>query len=181
MNPRERMLALTVLSIAVLAGGAYLFYTVFLAPLGEMDERLAKVQEEVKQNELRVQQIQAAKVRLALYKQLSLPKQIDYSRREYGNDLLDLLIDSGFPASATSVSPKSPEKSSVLTVDKKPVYTRLPFTVVTKGNLDNLVQMLECFYRKPLLHQIKSIQVSRAATTGAQAQQQVRSSSWTFI
>jgi hypothetical protein len=170
MNPRERMLAMTVLSIVALAGAAYLFYTFFLAPLGKMDEDLARVQDEVKQKEARVQQIEAAKVRLARYKQLSMPKQLDFSRREYDNYLYDLLIDSGFPAS-TTISPKSPEKSSVLTVDKKPVYTRLPFVVVTRANLDNLVQMLERFYRTPLLHQIKSIQVSRASTSGLQAQQ----------
>lgn len=170
MNPRERMLAMVVLSIAVLAGGAYLCCTFFLAPLGEMDERLARVRDEVKQKEARIQQIEAAKARLSVYKQLSLPKQLDFSRRQYDNYLSDLLIDSGFPAS-TTISPKAPEKSSVLAADKKPVYTRLPFVVVTRANLDNLVQMLERFYRTPLLHQIKSIQVSRASTTGTQAQQ----------
>jgi hypothetical protein len=171
MNPRERMLALTVLGIAAVAGAAYLFYAFFLAPLGEMDESLAKLQDEVKQQEVRVHHIEAAKVRLSLYKQLSLPKQLDFSRREYENYLSDLLQDSGFPAGNRTISPRNPEKSSALTVDKKPVYTRLPFIVVTRGNLDNLVQMLEHFYKAPLLHQIKSIQIQRASTSTVQAQQ----------
>jgi hypothetical protein len=170
MNPRERKLAIAVLSLAVLAGGAYLFYTLFLIPLGDMDEQLIKLKDEVQQKEARVHQIEAAKVRLTRYKQLSLPQPVDYSRREYENFLSDLLQESGFPSTKT-ITPRNPEKSSVVGPDKKPVYTRLPYTIVAKANLGNLVDLLERFYRTPFLHQIKKITVQRASTIGAQVQQ----------
>src|SRR5262249_13011431 len=114
--------------------------------------------------------IEEAKVRLARWKQLSLPSDIDFSRREYEIYLNDLLRDSGFNP-GYSVVPKSPEKSSLVLAGKGPAYTRLPFVIVARASLANLVEMLDRFYRTGLLHQIRSLGIQRLTTTGPQAQQ----------
>src|ERR1700730_8552559 len=51
---------------------------------------------------------------------------------------------------------------------KKPIYTRLTFTVLAHADLASLVKMLEGFYRTGLLHQIKTFSVQRPLTVGAQ-------------
>jgi hypothetical protein len=54
---------------------------------------------------------------------------------------------------------------------KKPVYTRLAFTVQGHATLESLVKMLEDFYRTSLLHQVKNISIQRPVTVGPQQKQ----------
>lgn len=54
-------------------------------------------------------------------------------------------------------------KSSVM-INNKPVYVRLPFTIITRGNLESLVNFLDYFYNTPLLQQVTDISVQRPTT-----------------
>jgi hypothetical protein len=171
MNPRKRLLIVVVLTVAILAVGAFFLNNVFLAPLGELDTSLLKLQQEVAEKELRVAKIEAAKARVERLKELSLPSDVEFSRREYENYLSDLFADSGFPPGSVSITPKQIEKSNLVMPDKRPVYVRLPFTITARATLANLVEMLEQFYRTSLLQQIKTLSIQRVSTTGAQALQ----------
>lgn len=172
MSPRERLLALGILTAVIVVGGGFLFYNLFWTPLQDLDTQLVSVQQEIEDKEQRLRDIEAAKIRLQRLKQLSLPTNVEFSRREYEMYLHDLLGDSGFSAGFT-VMPKQAEPSSPIMTGKGPAYTRLPYTVVGHATLANLVNMLERFYREGLLHQIKSLKVARPSGIGSQPQQSI--------
>lgn len=169
MNQRERLLALGVLIVAVLGGVSFLFYKVFWSPLQELDASRAMLQQDVDAKELRVRRIEEAKGRLERWKQLSLPSDSSFARREYEIYLSDLLYKSGFTP-GYNVMPRAAEKSSQVITGKGPIYMRLPFTIQARASLASLVDMLEHFYRTPLLHQIKRLSISRPSTVGTQPQ-----------
>jgi hypothetical protein len=168
MSQRERMLALGILAVVALGAAVFLGYRMFLEPLWDMDARLVSVQQDVEQKETRVREIETAKLRLQRWKQLSLPNNLEFSRREYEIYLDGLLRESGF-APGFSVQPKAPEKSLLTTASKGLVYTRLPYQVVGHATLANLVTLMERFYRTGFLHQIKRLQVTRPTGTSSQA------------
>jgi hypothetical protein len=170
MTARERKMALGMASVAAVGVLAFLGYEMFLQPLWDMDDQLVLVQQEVKQKEDRVAEIEAAKLRMQRWKQLSLPNNLELSRREYEIYLDGLLRESGFAAAGFSVQPRPPEKSLLTTASKGLVYTRLPYQVVGHSTLANLVTMMDRFYRTGFLHQIKRLQVTRPTGTGSQAQ-----------
>jgi hypothetical protein len=169
MSKRERMLALGIGIVVVLGGAVFLFYNAFWTPLHELDASILVLQQEVEHKEENVHRIEAAKAKLERWKQLSLPSDGAFSRREYEIYLSDLLRGSGF--TSVNIGPKAPELSSAVLPNKARVYTRLPFTVVARANLASLADMLEGFYRTSLLHQIKHLAISRPSTMGTQLQQ----------
>jgi hypothetical protein len=169
MTTRERSLALGVVTAAVLGGMAFLYYKTFVAPLQDLDASMVTLQQDVENKEERVERINRAKGRLERWRQLSLPSQLDFSQREYEIYLSGLLQDSGFPPTR-QIMPKTPEKSSQVIAGKGPIYLRLPFTIQAKATLASLVDMLERFYRTPLLHQVKRLSIGRPSTLGTQAQ-----------
>src|SRR5437879_7659647 len=64
--------------------------------------------------------------------------------------------------------PRAPQKSSQVITGKGPIYMRLPFTIQAKASLASLVEMLEHFYRTPLLHDIKRLSIQRPSALGTQ-------------
>src|SRR5437016_3040900 len=169
MTKRERVLALGLGTAVVLGGMAFVFYRAFWSPLQELDANIVTLQQDVETKEDRVRKIEEAKGRLERWRQLSLPSEIDFSRREYEIYLSDLLRQSGFTPGFT-IMPKSAERSSQVIATKGPIYWRLPYTVQARGSLANLVEMLEQFYRTSLLHQVKRLSISRPSTLGTQPQ-----------
>src|SRR5439155_27175167 len=101
MTKRERSLAMGVLTVAVLGSLVYLFYKAFWTPLQELDASVVSLQQDVESREARVRRIEDAKGRLERWKQLSLPRDIDFSRREYEIYLHALLRESGFNAGSS--------------------------------------------------------------------------------
>jgi hypothetical protein len=167
MNSRERKLAIGIVSVAALGVAVFLGYTMFLQPLWDMDDQMVRVLGEVKQKEAKVAEIEAAKLRMQRWKQLSLPDDLEFSDREYEIYLNDLLRTSGF-APGFSVKYNAPEKMLLTAGKKDLVYTRLPYQIIGHATLADLIKMMDRFYRTGLLHQIKRLQVSRPTGTNAQ-------------
>src|SRR5260370_15421103 len=138
MTKRECVRALGLGTAVDLGGMALLFYKTFWFPFQELDASIVTLQQDVETKEERVRKIEEAKGRLERWRQLSLPSEIDFSRREYEIYLSDLLRQSGFTPGFT-IMPKAPEKSSQVIAGKGPVYLRLPYTVQARGSLANLV------------------------------------------
>jgi hypothetical protein len=174
MNPRERLLAMIVLGFVVLGGLGFMAYEFVLAPIDERRASLLTLQTEVDEQQLRINQALALRSKLAAWKQLSLPADVDLSRREYQKYLDDLLRQAGFAPDLSTVTPKAPDvrTGTAPTGKKEPVYTRLVFMVQTHGTLDALVDLLERFYRTSLLHEIKNVIVTRPVTLAAGPRQQ---------
>jgi hypothetical protein len=166
MNPRERLLALGVLLVVVLAGGAFLFHQLFWAPLQDRDANILTLERDIDKKKDRILQVEADRPKLDRWRQLSLPADVDLAKREYEKFLSELMRESGFSAESTIITPpqRPDSKSSPQIAGKGPIFVKLPFTVQAHTNLGNLVHMLEGFYRASLLHRIKTLSVQRPLT-----------------
>jgi hypothetical protein len=174
MNPRERMLAMGVLLVVVLAGGLFLFHRLFLVPLDERDQNIARLEQEVQTKRDHIQEVIAQFPKLERARQLSLPANADLAKREYARYLNELMRDSGFSQGTFSITPpRDVDSKTAPTVGNKgPVYKKLTFGVQAHSTLGNLVTMLQKFYETSLLQEIKKITISRPLTAAGPQQQQ---------
>jgi hypothetical protein len=181
----------------ILIGGVGFFgYQFVLAPLKAKSDQIARLTDE---NDLREARIARVRKRLAdeeKWKKLSLPPdpvnpsraaeplvpgrtpadnaRADLAQREYERELNEMLRAAGYAAADVAIIPKKPDaKSAPQYATKKPIYTKLVFTVQLKGDLASLVDFMDRFYKLRLLHQIRNMTVQkpigadiRAATPG---------------
>src|SRR5438132_3689046 len=168
MNARERMLAIGVLVVVVLAGGGFLFHNLFLAPLEERKQSIVAMQQDIQKKEDRIHQIQADLPRLDRWRRLSLPVDEKLSKRAYGDYLSDLVRDAGFPPETTIQPPRQIDDKSAPAINKTPVYKKLDYNIQAHASLAHLVAFLEQFYHTGLLHQIKKLTIQRPLTPGQQ-------------
>lgn len=168
MNARERLLAMAVLGIIVIAGLGIMVHTFLLGPLSERRDSITALAEENATKLERVETILKQRPKLELWRKLSLPADPALAQREYQNFLTSLFRKSRFPEGAATIVPKPADTRTSPTLPgpkKEPIYTRLTYTVSAHSTLDNLVDFLERFYHTGLLHQIKTLTVSRPLTT----------------
>jgi hypothetical protein len=176
VTKREQTMAAGVLGVVILGGVGFLFNVFFLRPLSARQASIAQFQADIARKEERIRQVEAQRLQLLQWKRESLPGDTDQdqmptTRRLYSEYLRDLLTESGLASPTLKIDSVKPDtRTSPMLPGKKPVYTRLKFTVEeARGNLAALVTMLERFYRTPLLHEIKEISVQRPRTrTGGQ-------------
>ena len=183
MSVRERMLATVVLGFIVLAGAALMIQQFIWRPLRSRDDRISALKSEIDEKRTKIAQIEAQKPKFEVWRRLSLPADLNFARLEYEKLLRELLRQSGFERqtgnperTAPTVIPKPADTKTGPTLPgkKEPIYTRLTFSVVAHGELADLVDFLERFYRTPLLHEIKKLDIRRPLTplAGAGPQQQ---------
>ena len=167
MNPRERFLAVALLSFIFAAAGGFLGYQFVYRPLRDRDQSIAQLEKEIKERDDRLWQIRSSDLpRLQLARERSLPKDVDFARREYEIELSGLLRKSEFSPSAITIVPRPPEtKTSPTVVGKKPAYTKLTFVVQVRGELVNLVDFMQNFYKLQLLQQVRNISIQRTSTS----------------
>jgi hypothetical protein len=169
MNPRERLLAGILALLLVVVGGAFVIYEFIYSPIQARKNRISSERNEVESKSQQLAQIKKELARLERWKQLSLPQNASVARREYEQYLSHLLMRSGFVSGSFAVTSKPPDtRSSPVMSGKKPIYTRLAFTAVGPAKLESLVKFLEEFYRTPLMHEIKSLNIDRMPGTGVQ-------------
>jgi hypothetical protein len=80
--------------------------------------------------------------------------------------LHNLLRRHSFNPATISVNPKPPDNKGVPTLAKggAPIYNRFAFTVQGQTTLAHLVEMLEDFYRTPVLHEVRSLSILKPQT-----------------
>jgi hypothetical protein len=166
MTTRERMTAGGVLGVLMLVAMVFLFHQFFLSPLWERDAAIQSAQDDIDSKNAQITQARALLPKLRYWRQLSLPADTDLARREYEKYLSELFRRNSIDASVVSKTPDT--RTSPTLPGKKPIYTRLTFTVTGQATLDNLVKTLGEFYHTGLLHQIKSIAIQRPLTVGPQ-------------
>src|SRR5262245_36635699 len=163
MNARERLLAIAVVSLIILAGLGVVFYQFFWSPYRTRQATLERLRKEGETKNERVAEIAAQRPKLERYRQQSLPADLSVARIEYGRYLEDLLRKNNF--AQVSITPRPPNtRSSPTLANKAPIYTQLDYAVQGRANSDNLVRFLESFYRTGLMHQVKAIDVRRPVT-----------------
>jgi hypothetical protein len=191
MNHRERILALTVLVVAILVGGGVVFKFLFLDSLSAINLQAADAEQDLKKKQAELKKIeedQAAIVerdpRLAQWQRLSLPEDKNQTQElkdgrsleevrkrheedvevSYGRFLFDLLMRSGFAPSTIKVTPvPADRKGGPILSGKTPAYTKMSFTVQGQAGLDGVVRMVQDFYRTPLLHEVRSLTLTKGA------------------
>ena len=171
MTERERSLAMGVIGLIILGAFALLIQQFILSPLKRRDDAIAALKRDIDTRQQRIAQVYAEKPKLELWQKLSLPSDVALARLEYEKYLSGLVRQSGFAAGAFTVTPQPADTktSPTLPGKKEPIYVRLPFAVQARGEVGDLVEFLEKFYRTPLMQQVKSVTVQRPLTnTGPQ-------------
>jgi hypothetical protein len=185
MNPRERILALTVVTVGILLGCGVPFKFLFLdslfaiyAQTAEATQELDKKNAELDKEAADRKTILSRDPRLAQWQRLSLPEDanrekelkkgqpLEEIRKRHEEDvagnyerfLSSLLMRSGFAPSTIKVTPAPADrKGGPILSGKTPAYTKLSFTVQGQAALDGVVRMMQEFYHTPLLHEVRSL------------------------
>jgi hypothetical protein len=164
MNTRERLLAITVIGIVIVAGLGVMFYQFYLSPYRTRETNLTQLRKQTEAKEARINEIAAQRAQLERYRQESLPADLDVAKVQYTRYLEGLLRENGFKE--ISVAPRPVNSRGAPTLgNKTPIYTQLGYTVQGRATLQSLVGMMDKFYRTGLLHQIKTVTVQRPLTT----------------
>src|SRR5262245_23508200 len=146
MTQRERTLAILLLPVLLVAGGAVFGYQFWYSPLRTKDVMISNLTEEIAARQEKVRQIKAGKERLEKLRQISPPADVVLAHREYADKIGKMLRAGGFDPNNFTIVPKPADsKSSPQLATKKPIYTRLTYTVTAKGELSNFVKFLEKF------------------------------------
>jgi hypothetical protein len=172
MSPRERILAIVVLSVVIVGFCGFMVQAFVLSPLQKSGDAITALQDQIEKKTARVKEIQAEEPSLERWKSVSLPSDINVSRLEYDKWLTNLVQRKGF-VNAT-VTPKPVDLKTGVTATGQaaakaaPVYAKYGYSVSGRATLANLVNFLEEFYSTGLLHQVRSISIQRPVTQVAQ-------------
>jgi hypothetical protein len=152
MNPRERILAMMLVVVIIGAVGGLGVWKFYLPMLEARDNELADLDQRSIAKEKSVQDMIKKKSQFAKWLQISLPKDKDkddvhMAWGEYNTYLSDLLQKSKFGPGAMSIKYSKPEAGGTggqALRGKKPVFTRLTYTIDGHGNLGQLVTFRSC-------------------------------------
>lgn len=165
MTSRERTMAILLLPPMLLVGGGVLAHQMWYEPLRTRTSRLAGLERDIVDKGEELAKVEARKIDMEKYRTISLPADADLARREYEEQLSKLLRDSGFDAGSYSIVPKPIDvKTSPQFANKKPIYSRLLFTIQAKGDLLSTVNFLDNFHQLALLHKIHNLSLTRPIT-----------------
>ncbi len=186
MTKREKVLATTLVGMLGLMVSAGVLYVFVYKPLEEVALRIQAAkgelhnrQEELANEQKQVDEILRLDPRLSLWNELSLPprdtrlpkgkppteeqkrKHINHLQVEYDRYLSELLRKNRFrPDSIVVTSRPAEQRGGVGARSKqKPTSQPLVFSVVARGTLKNVTDMLKEFYATPLLHQVRNLNV----------------------
>jgi hypothetical protein len=162
------MMAYLALGLLTLTGAGLIYFLYYDRSMSSLKNRQRTLSAELSADEEALADFEKNKPMLDASKRLSLPADINMSSNKYGEELERMLAASHFPADKISLvkpkmqadAPKAPGASR----QQKPVFTRVLYDLQVHGDLTMLTDFLERFYRAPLLHRIKSLQVARPTT-----------------
>jgi hypothetical protein len=157
------MMAIALLAGILVAGGAFLFYELYLVNLWDRQEALLETKSAIEKLNERAEKLENQNKELEPWRGLSLPADNTFSQFTYDkllNEMMDKLhftrIDvKGAPDASNVMTGPSPGKRET------PAYKALSFTVKGRGDLKQVVQLLKEFYGTPLLHKIKKLTIRR--------------------
>jgi hypothetical protein len=168
MNHRERILAMIVLGIVVVAGLGLMVHTFLLGPLDDRAARKKALLDEIDEMQTRIEQIEAQLPKLNTWQQMSLPADVNLSERQYGEYLSGLTRKARIAQGAMTVIPKRNEARSTIpalggAARAKP-YNTVSFTLRGTATLDQIVVLLEGFYHTSLMHKINRLDIKKPMT-----------------
>jgi RNase P/RNase MRP subunit p29 len=168
MNPRERALAIILGALVILLGGGVLGYRFFYAPWDKAQKTLAKLKKDVADKQQQLDQAAVDRRELKVYREQSLPSDLALANREYVKYLYDLFSRHDLtPGQKCFVTSHKESGNPHAKKEAFTAFTRLSFQVLAYTSLDNLVAVMDEFYRTGLLHEIKSISIKSQTTNQA--------------
>ncbi|MCI0680645.1 MAG: hypothetical protein L0Y71_00960 [Gemmataceae bacterium] len=167
MTVRERnFLIVLVVGVAVVMGGGILTYQWLLAPLHEAKVKIAGLEDEVWQKQQLISAVRHDQKKLAKYKALSLPNNLDQAQSDYFEYLQMLLRGAGLTVHVQG--PAGALKAPVAQ-GKKAGHVTLPFMVSALGDKAGVVKALAALRAAPIAHRIKSLTLAPADAAGSNA------------
>jgi len=148
MNSRERLLAIIAGGMLLAVVGMYVYDGVSAA-FDLRNVRIEALRADVEDDDHRQALGARANKKLDEYESISLPADPLLAKLEYKNWLTKTITDARL--TEVVVNPNNPK------LDKKSVFTRLPFTVDCRGSLEQITSFLYAFYGAGHLHQIESL------------------------
>src|ERR1700722_6894387 len=113
MNPRERILAICVLTMIVIGGGAFVFHQFFWSPLQTRSSSILAMQDQIDKKTAGVNEIQAEMPQLEKWRSLTLPNSLENSQLQYERWLSNMVLENHF--TGATVAPKPPDQKSGIT------------------------------------------------------------------
>jgi hypothetical protein len=192
MNSRERTLLGILFGILIVAGYVaavyYFFLEDYLSARGQLSKDRAELDEKTKAKtdaENDQKRMFERDPRLKDWRIYSAPdlepvkgggkhtdeeiqRHLTKNQNEYLNLLQGLLQTHRF--SGVNIVPKKPDtktldaKAGPTSKDKTPILTRFPYTVEASGTYANIIDLLRDFYSKPLLHEVRTLTITKPAT-----------------
>jgi hypothetical protein len=167
MTTRERNLAVVLVTVLGVFGLGFVAYQFVLSPWLDKGRQIQNRKNEIAQLETDILTIQVEKKKFEAARQQSLPADVGVARAEYGN-LLEKLCRRADLTNQLKIIQADPDNKSVpMLAPKKPAYTRLTYELTAKGELYHLVDFMHLFYRLPLLHTIKKMNIQRPSEARA--------------
>src|SRR5262245_37711422 len=147
MNSRERILAIVVGALAVIVGG-YFFYSWMSGALELRRSQIVNLRKKLLEQKQLVAQTEAAKAKIVVAQQRSLPPQKELARTLYQDWLFDRVRDAGIA---------DPKVSYTTQVVERDLYTAFQFTITGKGTLPQVVALLYDIHSVDFLHRISRL------------------------
>jgi hypothetical protein len=163
MNARERKLALVLLGVLVVIAVVFLAYQLYWSPMTDAQDAIVRLETDLANRQLDIDRAEMRVRQLNKWRKLSLPRDVNFSWLEYEQFLTKLVKNANF--ADTLVNPQGqPDTRGPALKNKQPIYTRLTYTINGRATLGNIVSFLEQFHKVPLLHRVKSLQITRFST-----------------
>jgi hypothetical protein len=162
MTTRERTLAIALLGLIFVAGGAFAGYTMVYSPIQGNDVAAAKLGKEIEELKGKKNKLLQDRAKLVLAQKRSLPADEHVAKQQYYAALDRMLREAKVPLGFT-ITPRSVDNRGVPTLEaKKPAYTRLQWQIqFKKADMWAVHDFLTAYYKLNLLHQITELSIKR--------------------
>ena len=179
MNSSDNRVLVLLLCVALVGGLLYMGYNLFLLPLQQCDNEIARLRADNQTKTLQILKIVRDRKRLQQWRVLSLPGAENLPKGKGlppQNDRDSALLEAQHRYSAylrnllKKYNLNSNQTPHGLSVDLKniptvglnvPVYTPLRFSLEARGRYDNMIKMVDEFQKTPLLQRIRSLTIKQ--------------------
>ncbi|GEM_PF-7091411 len=168
MTLRERNLMFTLIGVAGVMIGAFVFLQWFWTPYQEANRTIKDLDEEVTKKVQLIADLQTEQKRLEKYKVLSLSTNPDQAAAEYSKFLMPVLRGSGLIVDSV-IGPPPGKLKMPAAQGKKAAHLPLEFVVRAHGDIGGVVKMLTALKNAPIAHRVKTLSLAPPETSGKDA------------
>jgi hypothetical protein len=162
MNPREMRLLIALGVILGVGGVGILVYQWFYKPLQDYNKAISRL---IRDNEQKDDQLFATMEERKLLDRarvMSLSPKMEMAQSEYGSFLDRVIYHSGLEIDDFRPIIENAEAKAVSALQTvKPGHRTVTYQIRARGDLSQLVKALDAIQKTPLIHRIRSLDISR--------------------